>query len=406
MKVLQINAIYGTKSTGTIVKEIQQISVLNGIDSYVAYSTSPLGKYEVPYGYKIGGLFSQKCHALLSRISGKQAYFSYFATWKFLRWINNLKPDVIHLHNLHSNYINLNLLLGYLAKKRIPTIITMHDCWYFTGGCFHYTGVACNKWIIGCGDCPKRLLDTPAYLYDASSEILKDRIYFLSAIPRLYMVGCSDWIAKEASKSFLSTKNIRCIYNGFDSNVFKPMMSDLAQSLGIDGKFIILGPATKWLSSINSYTYKSFVSQMSDDCILLLFGADRTDLSFDRNVVLYKYTRNVEEMVRLYSVADVFVNCSREDTLSSLNIESQFCGTPVVTYEATGSRETVDGICGFAVETGNAEQLWFHVEKIRSITKRNLTEQCRKWVMSKFEKVSNYQKYIDLYNEVKKESKA
>lgn len=128
MKVLQINAVYGFKSTGIIVKDIENCIEQSGSDAYVAYATS---NGMPKRGYKIGNKFDWKIHALYARIFGKQAYASKRATKKLLKWIDSIAPDVVHLHNLHSNYINLNLLCDYLAKNNIKTVVTLHDCWFF-----------------------------------------------------------------------------------------------------------------------------------------------------------------------------------------------------------------------------------------------------------------------------------
>ena len=326
VRVLQINAVYGCGSTGTIVQEIQSCCEKNGIEGFVAYSQTRLPASEIHNGYKIGNKLTEKWHALMSRVAGKQAYYNRFSTWLFLRWVDRIKPDVVHLHNLHSNYIHLNMLLKYLAKRDIATVITMHDCWYFTGGCFHYTNASCYKWQHGCGNCPKRKDDTPAYLYDATKRILKDRKKYLTAIQRLYLVGCSKWVADEARKSILKDCNIRFIYNGFDLDVFKPTPSDMAKELGIEGKNILLGPASKWLSDVNKETLEYFINAMPDDYVLVLFGAKEHKKYLSKNVLLYGYTSSRVEMAQLYSMADVFVNCSREDTLSSLRRNCKLFG--------------------------------------------------------------------------------
>lgn len=400
MKVLIINAVYGIGSTGVIVKELLDCCSRNDIDGYVAYSLIGDGVDLPSRSYKIGNIMTRKWQALMSRVAGKQAYYNRISTKRFLKWVDKIKPDVVHLHNLHSNYIHLNMLLKYLAKNDIATVITMHDCWYFTGGCFHYTNVGCDKWQYGCGNCPKRLNDTPAYLYDSSASILKDREKYLSAIPRLTLVGCSEWVANEARKSVLKDCDIRYIHNGFDLDIFKPTPSNLKERLGINGKYVILGPASKWLSNANSDTLQYFIDNMPNDWVLVLFGCTNTNRHIADNVRLYGYTCSANEMAQLYSMADVFVNCSREDTLSSLNIEAQACGTPVVTYEATGSKETVDGKCGFAVETGNSKALFDIVKNNHDVSRGKFSDQCRNWVIENFNNQYNYQIYSDLYKEI------
>ena len=399
MKVLQINAVYGYSSTGVIVRDIQQMCLDNGIEAYVAFQKGHGTPNELTY--EIGTSFDHKIHAVLSRIAGKQAYFSWLATKKLLRYMDRLKPDIVHLHNLHNNYVNLNLVLQYLAEKNIKTVITMHDCWYFTGGCFHYASVDCNKWQSGCGHCSKQKLDTPALLYDASASILRDRIKYFSAIPSLTMVGASEWVATECKKSMLGLKNVTFIHNGFDLNVFKPISSDIRKKLNLEGKYVILGPASKWLLPINKPTLNYFVSQMPIDTVLLLFGSNGAEHVYSDNVKYYGYTRNREELSQLYSMADVMINVSREDTLSSLNLECQACGTPVITYDATGSKETVDGKCGISIETGNYKLLFDEFLNVKSIKKSELSRQSQNWVCENFEKHANYQKYIELYRSLK-----
>lgn len=400
MRIVQINAIHGSLSTGVIMADIQQRCIDNGIDAYVAYSLLGIPKDRVVNGIRIGSVFDEKLHALLCRICGKQGYFSTLSTKRFIYQLDKIKPDIVHLHNLHNNYINLNILLQYLAKHDIATVITMHDCWYFTGGCFHYTDVGCHRWQSCCGYCPKRMSDTPAYLCDMSKQILKDRKKYLTAIPRLYIVGCSQWVAEEARKSVLKHCNIRHIYNGFDLDVFKPIPSDIAKKLGLEGKRILLGPASKWLSEVNKDTLEYFIKYMPKDSVLVLFGAKEHNKYLTNNVLLYGFTKSRDEMAQLYSMAEVFVNCSREDTLSSLNIEAQACGTPVVTYEATGNKETVNGESSFSVPTGDAEALWKKVCEVKQIEKHSLTLACRNWIVTNFEKNKNCEKYIQLYQQI------
>lgn len=399
MKVLQINATYGIGSTGVIVRDLLKCCEQNRIEGYYACSIDGSDKHLRKVGYRIGNTFTEKWHAIMTRITGRQAYFNRLTTWFLLRHIDNLQPDVVHLHNLHSNYIHLNMLLQYLAKKDIATVITLHDCWYFTGGCFHYASIGCDKWQYGCGDCPKAK-SAKFPLMDATAKVLQDRKKYLTTIPRLCIIGCSRWIAKECKRSVLHECVIRYIYNGFDLDVFKPTPSNLPERLGIKGKFIMIGPASKWLSEVNKEILGCFVENLDNDSVLVLFGSAYSGWIIQNKVLLYGFTNSREEMAQLYSLADVFVNCSREDTLSSLNLEAQACGTPVVTYEATGSKETVDGVCGFSVETGNANALWQKAMDVKKVGKAALTNDCRKWIERFFNKEANYKQYIDLYRDI------
>lgn len=398
MKVLQINAVYGYSSTGIIVKDIQQCCMDNGIDAYVAFQKG----HGIPnsHTYEIGHVYDHKLHALLSRVAGKQAYFSNSATKGLLKYIDDIQPDIVHLHNLHNNYINLNMLLDYLAKKNISTVITLHDCWYYTGGCFHYTTAGCNRWRTGCGNCPKQKLDTPALLYDASAAILQDRIKYISVIKNLMIVGVSEWIANECKASKLAMKNVTFIRNGCDLSVFKPSSSDLRRELELNDKFVVLGPASKWLDPINRQALDYFVSHMDDDSVLLLFGSNGGLPIRSSKIKMYGYTYNREALARLYSMADVMVNVSREDTLSSLNIECQACGTPVVAYDATGIKETICPQGGFVVESGDFKSLFNMVSQVKACKKDYFGTICTDWISEYFDRGNNYLKYVELYKSI------
>lgn len=400
MKILHINAVYGMGSTGVIVEDIHKLCLEENIESFVAYSTSKYKAEEIVGGIEIGGCFGKKMHAVLCRINGMQAYFSRLATKAFLNKVKVISPDIVVLHNLHSNYINLNMLLGFLAKQNIKTVVVLHDCWYYTGGCFHYTAAGCNKWLEGCGSCPKKKQDTPAYLFGKSAKILKDRKNHFDSIKDLTVVGVSEWISSEAEKTFLRGKTVT-IHNGVDTDLFKPTPSDFKKRYGIEDKFMVLGPASKWLSAINKETFDTVVSKLPDDSIMVLLGCTEQQVkALPKNVIALPYIKDREELKKVYSAADVFVNCTREESLSLINVEAQSCGTPVITYQNTGAKETVDNICGFSVQNGNAKEL---VEKILFLKQKGkafFTSACRQWVKKEFNKESNYSKYIKLFEEI------
>lgn len=396
---MQINAVYGVGSTGVIVKDLHELCLKNGIESYVSYSTTNKKANEIKNGYVIGGTLGKKIHAVLCRLGGKQAYFSSFATKKLIKHINNIKPDIVHLHNLHSNYINMNMLLDYLGKNDIETIITLHDCWFYTGGCFHYTAAGCSKWLEGCGNCPKKMQDTPAILKDNSAKILSDRKKYFSAIKNLTVVGVSKWIEEEACKTFFKNAKTCHIHNGIDTSFFKPTPSDFRSKYKLEDKFLILAPANKWFKAVNKDTFDYFTNNLPDDCVMVMLGCTESQKShLPKNVLTLDYIKDRDELRKVYSACDVFVNCTREESLSLVNVEAQACGTPVVTYRNTGAQETVDNKCSFSVETGNYKELFETVLKIKSAGKDSYTQECISCSYNMFDRNRNYKQYINLYS--------
>ena len=401
MKVLQINAVYGFKSTGVIVKDIGNTLAHNGDVAYFAYQTT---NESVENGYLVGNKPDWKLHAVHSRVFGKQAYASKCATRRLLKWVDEIKPDVVHFHNLHSNYINLNLLCDHLAKKNIPTVITMHDCWYFTGKCSHYAAVKCGKWQEECGSCPLSKTEQPSLFFDSTSKVLKDRTEHLRKLPGLTLVGCSQWIANEAKKSKLGTADICVVYNGVDTEIFKPHESDIRNELGLEGKFVILGMADKWFAPQNREIVEKIIAAQDENSKIVIVGCRKEQMAYFskfENVVPMGYVSDRHRLADVYASSDVFVNLTRADTLPTVNMESICCGTPVITFDCCGSPELVDEECGFVVREGDYIGL---LEAIENIKSKPLCFDLYKQ-HQKFDKNQCYKKYLDIYKRVSENKK-
>lgn len=397
MKIIQINACYGYGSTGVIVRDLQDICIKNGIECVVAF---PQSKGYVRNGYRMGNILSNKLHAILSRISGLQGYFSILSTLRFLSFLNQYKPDIIHIHNLHGCYINLPLLLKYAAIRKIAIVATLHDCWFYTGGCSHYTSVECDKWLKECGNCPRRYQETAAYLWDDSSKILADRKKLFGSIGNLVGVGVSNWIAGEAHKTVFKNGKCLTIYNGIDTEFFHPVKSDFRKKYHLEGKKILLAPANKWFMTINQETFEYFASRLTNDMRMVFIGIGCDESRLTDKMINIGFVSSREAIREIYSAADVMVNCTREESLSLLNVEVQACGTPVITYSNTGVKETVDGKCSFAVENGNPKAMWSVAVDVISKKKMCFKDDCISWVRQNFDKNRNYMKYIELYNSI------
>ena len=401
MKVLQINAVYGFKSTGIIVKDIGKMLIKNGDEAYFAYQTA---REAVDNGYLIGGKFDWKWHALFARLFGKQAYASKRATKKLCKWIDKTQPNVVHFHNLHSNYINLNSLCDYCVKKDIPVVITMHDCWYFTGKCTHYANVKCDKWKTSCGACPLNKAGQPSLLFDCTSKVLKDKTEHLLQLKNLTLVGCSEWIANEARASKLQTANIQVVYNGVDTSIFTPHESGLKKELGIENEFVILGMADKWYAKQNREIIEKLIATQQQNTKIIIVGCQvEQQKYFERfeNVIPLGYITDRKYLSDIYAAADVFVNLTREDTLPTVNMESICCGTSVITFNCCGSPELVEEDCGFVVREGDTEQLLNCIEKLKTAPfSFDVAKQ-----QQRFDKNECYKKYLDIYKSVSENEK-
>ena len=211
MKIIQVNSVYGISSTGRTTFELDEFITSQGHESYVAYGENKVIVKDIFY---IGTNWDHKLHALLSRFSGLVGYFSTFYTKKFIKVIDTISPDIIHLRNLHSNYIDIPLLLSYLAKNDISTVITLHDCFFYTGKCTHYTLDNCYKWQNDCGVCPRLRKDNKSWFFDRTKKMLRDKKQLFGNIKKLAVIGVSDCITEETKKPTLQNAVIiKRIYN-------------------------------------------------------------------------------------------------------------------------------------------------------------------------------------------------
>lgn len=400
MKVVQINAVYGTASTGRICHELAGFMNKNGHEVYTAYASGVNRDHNT---YKIISEAGIKIHGLCSRVFGLQGYFSFTPTRKLLKYISKIKPDIVHLHNLHGNYVNLPMILKYLAEKDIATVITLHDCWFFTGKCTHYTEDKCYKWKTGCNHCKRLKKDIPSWFFDRTLKMWVDKNKLFNAVSRLAVVGVSDWITNEAKKSFLNSASIiKRIYNWIDLNDFYPIKSDIRRKYRIDeDKFIILSVSAGWNESSDKFRDAIKLSKLiNNNMEIVLVGSGLNKAKLPDNIVGIDYVDGKEELAQIYSTADVYVHLSREDTFGKVVAEAMACGTPAVVYNSTALPELIEQGNGFVAECGDVNKIYDKLLKIFETGKAPYSERCVDFVRKRFDKSKLLEETIKLYNDI------
>ena len=404
MKILQINAVYNMGSTGRNVKETAEYIKAQGIESRIATSAGATNDEEV---YVVGNWLDKKMHALCSRFFGLQAYFSKQSTKKLIKWIKKQRPDVVHLHNLHANYIYLNELLKYLAKADIPTVITLHDCWFFTGKCSHYTVENCYKWETGCYNCPKLKEDHNSWFFDKTKTMWRDKVKYFQAIPRLSVVGVSDWITNEARRApmFKNATSISRIYNWVDLEIFKPRETDIVKRYDLpDHKFLILCISAGWdEGSIRFKNLMEFAMALSDSMHIVLVGGIKDSINLPQNITSIGYISSLAELAEIYSNVNVYVHLSYEDTFGKVIAEALACGTPAVVYNSTACPELIANGCGVVVSPGNIEEIVDGLNMIQLQGKYYYQKTCRLQAEKLFSLQKNCAEYLKTYKETQKE---
>lgn len=393
MKVVQINATCGVGSTGKICVEISKLMTAAGIENYILYSS-------ISNGYALGTSCSDprytKKQALKSRIFGNYGFNSQKATRKMIRKLERIRPDVVHLHNIHGHDCDLNLLFSYFKKNNTKLIWTFHDCWAFTGYCPHFTMKKCNKWQTGCYDCIQKR--EYSWFFDKSKLLFKKKKKLFEECD-LTIVTPSRWLAELVKQSFLKQHPIKVINNGIDLNIFKPTPSDFRERYAIVNKKIILGVSFGWDERKGLDVFIDLSKRLSADYQIVLVGTDpKTDMNLPDNIVSIHRTQNQRELAEIYTAADVFVTPTREENYPTVNMEAIACGTPVITFRTGGSPEMLDETCGAVVDCDDVNAL--EIEIVRTCTDTPYTKgDCIKKA-EVFDKSQSFKEYIALYERI------
>ena len=400
--LLQINTVVNSGSTGHIAENIGKYVLTNGWESYIAYGRNPRSSESKLI--QIGNKFDVLFHVLITRLFDLHGLASKRATKQLINEIKKIKPDVIHLHNVHGYYVNYKLLFTYLAENKIPIVWTMHDCWAATGHCSHYIFVQCLMWTTGCKNCPQKKSYPKSVLFSATSYNYKaKKKYFnLLAENQLTLVCPSQWLADELGKSFLSHYRRFVVHNGIDLNVFSPInYTTTYNNQNSPKKNMILGVASVWDSRKGLADFIKLADIIDDNMEIVLVGLNQKQLKeLPGKIRGMQRTESQVALAKLYSQALVFVNPTYEDTFPTTNLESLACGTPVITYRTGGSPEAIDEKTGIVVEVGSIDGINKAIKKINVLGKKYFTESCIIRAKELFQKEIFTQKYFDLYQDL------
>lgn len=365
MKIVEINSVnYG--STGKIMLQIADEARKHRHEVWVSYAKSRDNmKKNVEHSILIGNRISRNMHILMTKITGLHGCFSYFSTINFLRKLKKIKPDIIHLHNLHNCYINLPLLFKFIKKNNIRTIWTLHDCWSFTGQCPYFDVVHCDKWKTGCEHCPS-YREYPESYVDKTKKMWKLKIKWFTGVKNMTLITPSQWLADLVKDSFLKEYPVKVINNGLDLSIFKPMESDFRKKYNCEDKFVLLGVANSWgyRKGLDVFVELSNRLDKQKYQIVLVGTDEQSDKQLTENIISIHKTHNQEELASIYSIANLFVNPTREETLGMVNVESLACGTPVITFRTGGSPECIDDSCGCVVSCDDVDAMEDNIKRI------------------------------------------
>lgn len=398
--LFQINVTANWGSTGRIAEQIGQKVIAHGWESYIAY-----GRYFNPSESKlihVGSDIEVYEHYAEYRITDNDGLASRKATKQLIHKIEEIKPDVIHLHNIHDHWLNYRILFEYLNTLDTPIVWTQHDCWSFTGDCGYFSQLPCNQWVNGClKRCPMRKRSIFRMIVNHTEEHYKLKKALFEDSKNLTIVPVSKWLENVIRESFLKNRRIQAIYNGVDINIFKPLdvKNNTLSEYGLENIHYVIGVATTWSERKGFADYCKLASIMPPKTRIVLVGLNDRMIKEARRygIIGVPRTNSVRELVELYNGASILLNLSYEETFGLTTVESLACGTPCIVYNATASPELVDSDTGIIVKAGDVESVAKAVEEILQKGKVFYSDACRRRAEKYFNKDKCFEEYFQLY---------
>lgn len=413
MKVLQLNTVCGSGSVGKITVDIYHTLNEQGHKGVILYgrNTAP----ENVNAIKVGTQTDFYAHALLGVVTGKGGFGSAKMTREIVQTIEKEQPDIIHLHNIHGFYVQIEYLFSYLRRADIPVVWTLHDCWSFTGHCAYFDYMGCEKWQQGCQACPQHRQAYPYSLNDYSKQAYERKRNAFQNVKNLTIVTPSKWLADLVKKSFLQEYPVQVIPNGIDLANFNEHAQggEFRKEMGLQDKFIILGVANVWelrkglvhfvkLQELLEKAEKDTFFQAENTKIILVGIDKHRKKKLPSSILGIEHTNGAKELAAIYQAADVYVNATLEDNFPTTNLEALSCGTPVITFATGGSPESIDQSCGLVTKTRDAEGIYQALLEIKERPPRE--RDCLK-KGREYDKKKRFQEYICLYEKVRNREK-
>lgn len=368
---VHINTVPNGSTGGIMMKEHRELLAV-GEESFAFWGRGRDAEDE--HEMRFASDLEVKADVLQTRLDGKAGFHSKAATKRLLARLDKINPDVVHLHNLHGYYLNVEMLFEWLAEHDCKVEWTLHDCWAFTGHCAYFTYVKCAQWKSHCAYAkPCQQLGTYPKTYSKASCSWnfeqKKRLFNLVLADRMKLITPSQWLADLVGESFLAKYPVEVRHNTIDTSVFKPTPSDFRERYGIGDRFMILGVASPWTERKGLADFVRLAGELdSEKYAVVLVGLSKNQVKeMPAGIVGLGRTDSSQKLAGIYSTADVFFNPTTEDNFPTVNLEAEACGTPVVTYDTGGCAETLQREESCTVQEFKAAlyQIW-HMPRSRS----------------------------------------
>lgn len=402
MKILQVNCVYQNGSTGKIVYDHHTELLKRGIDSVVVYANG--AKINEKNVYKISNPFWQKISALRARVTGVMYGGCGYQTRRLVKLIKKENPDIVHLHCINGYTANIYKLIIWLKSNRVKTILTQHAEFIYTGNCGH--SFDCEKWKVGCGNCPRLKEETHSFFFDGTHKSWLKMKNAFDGFEDLIVTSVSPWLMDRAIQSpILADKRHEVVYNGLNTDIFcKYDCAELKKTLGITNEKIVFHATPCFSDNPNHIKGGYYVLKLAErlkgkNVRFIVAGAhDIKTENVPENVTLLGRLNDQELLAKYYSLADVTLLTSKKETFSMICAESLCCGTPVVGFKAGAPEQISLPNYSEFIEYGDLDglenALMDFLEK--TFDKNTIVEEAK----DRYSKESMTGAYLEMYNKI------
>lgn len=402
MKILHINC-SDSGSTGKIILDISRKAKEQGHTSFLCTPSITQDDKEITE-YKTSFRHEQGLYRRIAVVLGFRYGFAPFSTRRILKVIKKVNPDVVHLHSVNCNMVNIYKLVGFLKKRHIPTVVTNHAEFFYTGSCAH--AYPCEKFKTGCGSC-ENYRTACVSAWDSSDKAWKKMKAAFEGFNEAYVVSVSPYVySRSAQSPIFDNISQTIVLNGINTEVFHPTDKPLMKPCSDDTKLIVCVTAcfdpADTADKGGAYLVELARRFQNDNVRFSVVGRSvGGDVELPENLTRIGEISDQKLLAQYYSAADLCVITSRRETFSMPVAESLSCGTPLVGFYAGGPESiAIDEYCKFA-DFGDVDALESVIRNGWLEKKREIgAEKISAAAAAKYSGEVMAQHYIDLYKEV------
>ncbi len=398
--MIHILTINWTNKDGSIVEIIRGIE--EGLKDTCRFTHCfQVGEKKQDSDYRVASWNVTRGYYLLSRITGIKYGLGNIPTKKLLRYINSANPDIVHIHCPNFYSINLFMLFSFLKKKNIPTIITNHAEFFYTGNCPH--AFDCEQYKTGCKKCTRQFDPVHPYLINRTAYEWKRMKQAFENADHFVMTVVSGW-EKDRIESSPIAKDIpvKLIENGVDTDIFCIKDSSLSVQ-GESFKHVVTHVTSQFSLEKDhpkgGYYLVKLAEQMPDTLFLVLGPyVERKEDILPANIRLIGHV-DKEALSEYYNISDVTVLTSRRETFGMASAESLCCGTPVAAFKAGGTESVAIPEWSRFAEFGDVEGLKGCISELVDL-KKTKSDQISEEARNKYSEHIMVERFYKLYQKL------